>query len=90
MPLGEKVYVDKQIALNMNLYETNTLTPEFGKLRSRTVMRQSKEQQIDKDLLLRVTSLTDTKNTKTADRNGQPIYQPLLELRSPTPPALRE
>eukprot|EP00971_Amphidinium_carterae_P308746 6135235-Amphidinium_carterae.1 len=30
-----------------------TLTPEFGKLRSRTGMRLRKEQQIDKDLLLR-------------------------------------
>eukprot|EP00971_Amphidinium_carterae_P191582 3801657-Amphidinium_carterae.2 len=106
---GEKVYIEKQTAPNMRLYQRNqlqnheaiwiardtatgqriTLTPVFGKLRSRTVMRLPKEQQLDKDLLLRVTSLTDARTTKRIDKATELIPQPLLELQSPTQPALR-
>eukprot|EP00971_Amphidinium_carterae_P278070 5519809-Amphidinium_carterae.3 len=111
---GEKVYVDKQMAPNMRLYQRNqhqkheaiwigrdtttgqhiTLTVRvLHQLRPRTVMRLPKEQQIDKDLLLRVTSLTDTRNTNKTDKDMEPILEvpePLLELRSPTQPALRQ
>eukprot|EP00971_Amphidinium_carterae_P234365 4650480-Amphidinium_carterae.1 len=67
-----------------------TLTPEFGKLWSRTVMRLAKEQHTDKDLLLQVTSLTDARHTKRTDKDMEPLPDPLFELRPLTQSARRQ
>eukprot|EP00971_Amphidinium_carterae_P258299 5126931-Amphidinium_carterae.10 len=39
-----------------------TITEEFGKQLTRTILRLPREQQIDRDLLLKVTSLTGEYN----------------------------
>eukprot|EP00971_Amphidinium_carterae_P020453 402951-Amphidinium_carterae.3 len=67
-----------------------TLTEEFGKVITRTVLRLPREQQIDRDLLLKVTTLTGEHNPKKkTDKDTTPIPQ-LFELRSPTQPTLRQ
>eukprot|EP00971_Amphidinium_carterae_P115483 2287186-Amphidinium_carterae.1 len=50
-----------------------TLTPEFGKLRSRTDMRLQRGQQIDKRLLLKVTTLTDKENQQGCGTNTRTV-----------------
>eukprot|EP00971_Amphidinium_carterae_P352787 6492730-Amphidinium_carterae.6 len=67
-----------------------TLTPEFGKLSSRTVMRLLEGQQVDKELLFRVTTLTDARHTKRTGKDEEPIPEPLFELQSRTQPTLRQ
>eukprot|EP00971_Amphidinium_carterae_P105127 2081583-Amphidinium_carterae.1 len=73
---NETIWIGRAMTTGQHI----TLTPEIGKLRSRTVMRSPKEQQIDKKHLLRVTSLTDTRNTKKTDKDVERIPEPLFEV----------
>eukprot|EP00971_Amphidinium_carterae_P302749 6015665-Amphidinium_carterae.3 len=70
----------------------STLTEEHEKLLSRTILRLPSEQQIDRDLLLKVTSLTGEYNNskKNTDKDMTPIPQQMYKLRSPSMPTLRQ
>eukprot|EP00971_Amphidinium_carterae_P055066 1085072-Amphidinium_carterae.1 len=95
---GEKVYIEKITAENQKLQRRNqeqkttgqhiTLSTEFGKQLSRTILRLPKDQQFDKKLLLQVTSIEgeyDNSRKKT-DKDRLQIPQQLFELKSPALP----
>eukprot|EP00971_Amphidinium_carterae_P011292 222169-Amphidinium_carterae.2 len=64
-----------------------TLTTEFGKLLTRTILRLPKEQQIDKTLLLKVTMEGEYDSSrKKTDKDKQPIPPRLYDLKSPALP----
>eukprot|EP00971_Amphidinium_carterae_P335753 6471763-Amphidinium_carterae.2 len=69
-----------------------TLTEEFGKLQTRTILRLPHEQQTDQDLLLKVTSLTGEydNSREISDEDTLTIPPPMHELRSPAMPAMKQ
>eukprot|EP00971_Amphidinium_carterae_P119106 2359564-Amphidinium_carterae.1 len=68
-----------------------TLTTEFGKQLARTILRLPKEQQIDRALLLKVTSIEGEydNSRKKSDKDKQPIPPRLYDLKSPALPYTR-
>eukprot|EP00971_Amphidinium_carterae_P129740 2569986-Amphidinium_carterae.1 len=68
-----------------------TLTEEFGKLQTKTILTLPRAQ-TDRDLLLKVTSLTgeyDNSRKKT-DKDTSTIPPHMYELRSPAMPAMKQ
>eukprot|EP00971_Amphidinium_carterae_P147635 2926253-Amphidinium_carterae.3 len=66
----------------------NTLhSEEFGKVHARTILRIPREQQIDRALLLKVTTMTgdcEYNPSKKTDKDIIPIPPRLFDLRAPT------
>eukprot|EP00971_Amphidinium_carterae_P264764 5252021-Amphidinium_carterae.2 len=96
MPENEKLYQRNQeqkyeaiwIGRDTTTGQHITLTREFGRLLTRTILRIRKAQQIDKTLLLKVTSLNgeyDSTRKKT-DKDKLPTPPRLYDLKSPALP----
>eukprot|EP00971_Amphidinium_carterae_P058089 1148938-Amphidinium_carterae.4 len=84
----EAIWVGRDTATGQHI----TLTEEFGKTLSRTILRLPKEQQVDRDLLLKVTStICEYDNSKKKTDKDITIIPPqTYELRSPAMPLLRQ
>eukprot|EP00971_Amphidinium_carterae_P151194 2997739-Amphidinium_carterae.1 len=84
----EAIWIGRDTATGQRI----TLTEEFGKTLSRTILRLPREQQVDRDLLLKVTSTVgeyDNSKKKT-DKDMTIIPLQMCELRSPAMPLLRQ
>eukprot|EP00971_Amphidinium_carterae_P017374 342501-Amphidinium_carterae.2 len=99
MPENQKLYRRNQeqkyeaiwIGRDTTTGQHITFTEEFGRLQTRTILRLPREQQTDKRLLLKVTSLTgeyDNSKKKT-DKDKTPIHPRLYERKSPALPTTK-
>eukprot|EP00971_Amphidinium_carterae_P330671 6463836-Amphidinium_carterae.1 len=99
MPENQKLYRRNQAQKYKGIWVGRDTTPgqhitlpiEFGKLLTRTILRLPREQQADRSLLLKVTSLTgeyDNSKKKT-DKDRIPIHSRLYELKPPALPTTK-
>eukprot|EP00971_Amphidinium_carterae_P157160 3115344-Amphidinium_carterae.1 len=99
MPENQKLYRRNQeqkyetiwIGRDTTTGQHITLSPEFGKQLSRTILRLPKDQHYDKTLLLKVTSTEGEyyNSRKKTDKDKQLIPPQLYDLKSPALPQTR-